>query len=159
MKKYIRSERANLFEPNVYIGMIVKLSGDLSTKEIEQAVYKAYQANKAAISKIVLEPGGDAYYEKIEKSGCKFITDTRPWKELLCQSERTPFALNKGELVRIFLTKEHSRTILFIHAHHLVGDGKSVLILLNDIINSLNNQQLTYKPMLSVDRVFFRTKG
>ena len=42
MKKYIRSDRANLFEPNVYISMIVKLSGDLRNEEIEKAVYKAY---------------------------------------------------------------------------------------------------------------------
>lgn len=159
MKKYIRSERANLFEPNVYISMIVKLSGELSTKEIEQAVYKAYQANEATMSKIVLESDGNAYYDKVKTSGCKFIIDTRPWNELLYQSEITPFALNKGELVRIYLTKESNQTILFIHAHHLVGDGKSVLILLNDIISNLNHQPLTYKPMLSVDREFLEQRA
>ena len=53
MKKYIRSERANLFEPNVYISMIVKLSGNLQSEEIEQAVYKAYEANETTMSKIV----------------------------------------------------------------------------------------------------------
>ena len=106
MKKYIRSERASLFEPNVYIGMIVKQSGDLSTKEIERAIYKAYEANEATMSKIVLESDGNAYYDRTKTSGCKIITDTRPWNELLYQSEKTLFALNKGELVRIFLTKE-----------------------------------------------------
>lgn len=65
MKKYIRSERANLFEPNVYISMIVKLSGDLSIKEIEQAVYKAYEANEATMSKIMLEENGDAMQKKL----------------------------------------------------------------------------------------------
>ena len=76
MKKYIRSERANLFEPNVYISMIVKLSGDLQSEEIEQAVYKAYEANEATTSKIVLGENGDAYYEKMGSSGCKFIKDS-----------------------------------------------------------------------------------
>lgn len=159
MKKYIRSERANLFEPNVYIGIIIKMSGDLSTKEIEQAVYKAYEANEATMSKIVLEPDGNAYYDRMKRSGCKFITDTHPWNELLYQSEKTPFALNKGELVRIFLTKECGQTILFIHAHHLVGDGKSVLILLEDIIDALNNQHLTYKPLISVNRAFLEQRA
>ena len=159
MKKYIRSERANLFEPNVYIGMIVKLSGNVSAKDIEQAVYKAYQANEATMSKVVLESDGSAYYDRMKTSGCKFITDTRHWNKLLYQSERTPFALNKGELVRIFLTMESNQTVLFIHAHHLVGDGKSVLILLKDIIDSLNSQQLTYKPMLSIDRGFLEQRA
>lgn len=134
--------------------MIVKLSGNLSSEEVEQAVYSAYEANEATMSRIVLEANGDAYYETMKSSGCKFFKDNRQWNELLCQSEKKPLALNQGELVRIYLTKESNQTILFIHAHHLTGDGKSVLILLNDIINSLNNKPLTYKPMLSVNRNF-----
>ena len=159
MKKYIRSERANLFEPNVYISMIVKLSGDLRNEEIEKAVYKAYEANEATMSKIVLEENGDACYEEMGSSGCKFFADSRPWKELLYQSEKRPFALNEGELVRTFLTEENEQLILFIHAHHLVGDGQSVLVLLNDIINSLNRQPFTYKPMLLVDRSFLEKRA
>ena len=154
MKKYIRSERANLFEPNVYIGMIVKLSGNLSSEEVEQAVYSAYEANEATMSRIVLEANGDAYYETMKSSGCKFFKDNRQWNELLCQSEKKPLALNQGELVRIYLTKESNQTILFIHAHHLTGDGKSVLILLNDIINSLNN-----KNPFSIQGIHLHTWG
>ena len=55
MKKFVRSERANLFEPNVYISMVAKLSGDVSPREMEQAVYAAYEANEATMSRIVLE--------------------------------------------------------------------------------------------------------
>ncbi len=159
MKKYIRSERENLFEPNVYIGMIVKLSGDLLSEEIEQAVYKAYEANEATMSKIVLEGNGDAYYEKMGNSGCKFFTDSRSWKELLRESEKRPFSLREGELVRIYLTEENEQLILFIHAHHLAGDGQAVLILLNDIVKSLNKQSLTYKAMISVDQTFLENRA
>lgn len=159
MKKYIRSERANLFEPNVYISMIVKMSTNLQSEEIEQAVYKAYESNEATMSKIVMEENGDAYYEKMESSGCKFIIDSCSWKELLHQSEKRPFALNEGELVRTFLTKENEQLILLIHAHHLVGDGQSVLILLNDIVNGMNKQSLTYKTMLSVDGNFLEKRA
>ena len=35
-------------------------------------------------------------------------------------------------------TEEDEKLVLFIHAHHLVGDGKSVLILLKDIVNALD---------------------
>lgn len=159
MKKYIRSERANLFEPNVYISMIIKLSGDLQSEEIEQAVYNAYEANEATMSKIVIDSNGNAYYEKMESSGCKFFINTYPWDELLCQSEKSPFALNEGELVRIFLTEENEQAVLFIHAHHLVGDGQSVVILLNDIVKGLNKQVLTYKSMRSVDRDFLEKRA
>lgn len=159
MKKFVRSERANLFEPNVYISMVAKLSGDVSPREMEQAVYAAYEANEATMSRIVLESDGNAYYEKMQASGCKFFADCRPWQQMLCESERTPFALNQGELVRVFLSEEDGQPVLFIHAHHLVGDGKSVWILLNDILRSLNKHSLTYKPMLSVDRAFLEKRA
>ena len=159
MKKYIRSERANLFEPNVYISMVVKLSGNLLSQEIQHAVYKAYEANEVTMSKIVLESDGNAFYEKMKSSGCKFFTDVQPWRELLSQSEKKAFALNEGELVRIFLTEENKQAVLLIHAHHLAGDGQSILVLLNDIINSLNKQPLTYKQMLLVDRDFLQKRA
>lgn len=159
MKKYIRSERANLFEPNVYISMIVKLSGEISKEEIQHAVEKAYEANEATMSRIVLEDNGDAYYEKMESSGCKFFVDNRPWQELLNRSEKNPFAINEGELIRTFLTKEDRYIVLFIHAHHLVGDGKSILILINDIANCLAGKQLTYKPMVLMESNFLKKKA
>lgn len=159
MKKYIRSERANLFEPNVYISMIIKISGNVSKEDIQHAVERAYKANEATMSKIVLEDNGDAYYEKMEVSGCKFFDDYRSWRELLNRSEKNPFAINEGELVRTFLTEEDRQIILFIHAHHLVGDGKSILILINDIVNCLAGKQLTYKPMLLADRNFLKKRA
>ncbi|MBQ4531435.1 MAG: hypothetical protein IJA36_12640 [Lachnospiraceae bacterium] len=106
-----------------------------------------------------MEENGDAYYEKMGSSGCGFIIDNCSWKELLHQSEKRPFALNKGELVRTFLTKENEQLILLIHAHHLVGDGQSVLILINDIVTSMNKQPLVYKSMLSVERNFLEKRA
>ena len=155
MKKYIRSERVNLFEPNDYIAMIVKLSGNLPVSEIQKAVYAAYEANEATMSRIVLEPDGNAYYEKMKTTSCRFFDAVLPWEMLLQESERTPFALCDGELVRIYLTRQ----TLLIHAHHLVGDGKSILILLGDIISALNGQALTYKPMTILDRAFLEQRA
>ena len=78
MKKYIRSERVNLFEPNDYIAMIVKLSGKLSVREMQKAVYAAFNANETTMSRVVLEPDGTAYFEKMETTGCRFFDATLP---------------------------------------------------------------------------------
>ena len=159
MKKYIRSERANLFEPNVYISLVVKISGNVSKKSMQCAVESAYEANEATMSEIVLTEHGEAYYEKRTESGCRFFIENKPWLDLLRQSEKEAFNLKEGELVRTFLTEEDEKFILFIHAHHLVGDGKSILVLLKDIINVLDGKQLTYKPMKFIDRSFLQTKA
>ena len=138
MKKYIRTERANLFEPDVYISMVVKITGDVSKEAMRQAVERAYEANEATMSEIVITEQGDAYYEKRTNSGCRTFIENKQWLELLWKSEKEAFHLIDGELVRVFLTEEDEKLVLFIHAHHLVGDGKSVLILLKDIVNALD---------------------
>lgn len=159
MKKYIRTERANLFEPDVYISMVVKITGDVSKDAMRHAVERAYEANEATMSEIVLTEQGEAYYKKRANSGCRIFIENKPWKQLLWQSEKEAFHLKDGELVRVFLTEEDKKLVLFIHAHHLVGDGKSVLILLKDIVNALDGQQLTYKPMKLIDRDFLHKKA
>ncbi len=159
MKKYISSERANLFEPNVYIAMIVKISGCIPEAEAEQAVRKAYQANEATMSKIMLDEDGTAWYEKMEDSGCRFSREEDSWENILQKSEKRPFDLKDGELVRTFMTEESSQTILLIHAHHLAGDGKSMLIFINDIVDSLDGVELAYKPMTLMDRQFLEKRA
>ena len=88
-RNYITSERPNLFEPNVYISMVVTFSSTVSQKELEQAVKAACAHNEAAMSKIVLEGSGEAYYETMEQSGCKVFLEQRDWKELLKESENS----------------------------------------------------------------------
>ena len=159
MKKYIRTERANLFEPNVYISMVVKISGMVSKEAVREAVEKAYEANEATMSRIVMEDGGDAYYEKMESSGCKFFFDSRSFITIIKESEKNPFAIQKGELVRTYLTIENQEMVLLIHAHHLVGDGKSILILVKDVVDGLSGKQPEYKPMFLIDQRFLRKKA
>lgn len=158
MKKYIKSERANLFEPNVYISMVVKLSGTVSKNEVKEAVEKAYEANESTMSRIVMEEGEDAYYEKMENSGCKFFYDNRSWKNIIKESEKNPFVIQEGELVRTYLLSDREDMVLLIHAHHLVGDGKSILILVKDIMDCLSGKQVDYKPMFLIDGTFLKKK-
>ena len=72
MIHYITTERPNLFEPNVYISMIVKIkSKSLAPQQIKTAIEMAYTANEATMSQIVIEDNGNAYYKKLATSGCK----------------------------------------------------------------------------------------
>lgn len=82
MKKYIISERPNLFEPNVYISMVVEIEGNVSSEMVGNAVATAYLANESTMSKIVLEENGNDYYKKEEISGCKVFFDNLTGKKL-----------------------------------------------------------------------------
>lgn len=158
-EKYIRSERPNLFEPNDYISMVVTLSGKASREEAEQAVRKAYANNEATMSKIVLEPDGTAYYESLDESGCKVLFDSRNWQEILKESEKQPFDLKNGELIRTFILSGGQTITLLLMAHHLAGDGMAMLYFIEDIMQALDGKELTYKPLLLINRAYLRKRA
>ena len=155
MKKYITSERANLFEPNVYISTAITLRGAVSAEALAQAVRAAYSANEAAMSRIVLEDSGAAYYEIMDRSACTVTVDRRGLIEIIRDSEKRPFDLKDGELIRTFIIPDSSRSdtfTLLIHSHHLAGDGKSIVNLIKDILSCLSGKPPVFKPMLSADK-------
>lgn len=151
MKKCITSERANLFEPNVYISMVVKIANNVSTEAVSASIQTAYAANESTMSKIVLEDNSEAYYKRLGESGCNIIIDNRSWEEIIKASEKQAFDLKDGELVRTFIITESDEITLLIHAHHLAGDGKSMLILIKDILYSLDGKTPVFKPLLLID--------
>ena len=59
----IITERPHLFEPNIYISVCVEIAGKVCPQKLAAAVKKAFEANEATMSKIMLEHGF-AYYEK-----------------------------------------------------------------------------------------------
>lgn len=90
---------------------------------------------------------GFAYYEKIPVSYCKIeiVNENKNWIEIMGQNEKIPFAIDKGELVRVFIIPSEDKTQIMIMAHHLAGDGKSIIYFVKDIMNALSAIPLTYK--------------
>lgn len=149
----IVTERSNLFEPNVYITVCVEMAGKVCPHKLSAAVKQAFEANEATMSKIVLDHGF-AYYEKMSASNCKIEVkcENENWIELVKQNEKIPFAIDKGELVRTFIIPSEDETQIIIMAHHLVGDGKSIIYFVKDIMNALSDIPLTYKPLTLLER-------
>lgn len=152
--KEILTERNNLFEPNVYITMCVELTGKICPHQLTAAIKEAYKANEATMSRIVLEYG-TAYYEKLSVSGCKTMITDKNWIELVRENEKLPFEIDKGELVRTFIIPADTDTQIMIMAHHLVGDGKSIIYLIKDMMNALAKKTLTYKPLVLLKKNSF----
>ena len=53
-----------LFEPNVYMCLLVSLEGNITAEEIEAAVQKAYTQNETTMSKIILD-GENVYFQNM----------------------------------------------------------------------------------------------
>ncbi len=152
MKNYILTERPNLFEPNDYINFLVEIEGSPSADELMSAVKAAFAANEATMSKVVLESEGSAFYEKLSESGCKVSVSGGDWREIVRENEKVPFAIERGEMVRVFVIQNSEEISLLIMSHHLAGDGKSMVCFIEDIMRALSGEKLEYKPMNLVTR-------
>lgn len=80
-------------------------------------------------------------------TACTVEKTNLDWKEIIKIQEKIPFELEKGEMIRCFICDLGHQTGLFIFAHHLVGDGKAIMCFINDLMNALIGNQLTYQPL------------
>lgn len=159
MIKEINCERNNLFEPNDYIHFLVTLRGEIEPATLQAAILSAYEANESTCSRIVLTEDGCAYYEKCEETGCKVLITQESWEKLIIKNEKQPFAIQNGEMIRSFIIGGIEKTQLLIMAHHLVGDGKSIVYFIEDVMKALSGEKLEFRPIYSVSQSEFYHKA
>lgn len=144
---FIYSERADLFDPNIYITFHVKITGNPQTNALIKAVKEAFHANETTMSKVVLGEEGLARYERMEESGCSVSVTDKDWETIVIESEKRKFRIDKGEMLRVFVMPSQGEKELLIMAHHLAGDGKSIIYFLEDIMKALAGEKLVFKPL------------
>ena len=154
-KRGISTERTHWFMPNAMIVMkadIVAKNGQTIEEliqKLQQAIMRASYANETLMSHLVLEPDGEVWYERLKKPCylCEVLAQGTDWKAVVNEQERIPFDFKRGELVRYFLIPTASEVHIILMAHHLAGDGKSMLILLRDIMNGMNGRAVVKKRL------------
>lgn len=145
--KEITLGREELFEPNIYINMMFEISDIPTDAELKTAAEKALCANESTMSKIVISENGRAYYMPLAQSGCSIVISGEDWKNIIRQQEKIPFAIGKGELMRIIIIRRSGKVQILLMAHHLVGDGKSLVYFMEDFMKALNGQKCLYKGL------------
>lgn len=147
IQNQIYSERASLFEPNICIYFIFKINGACTAEDVKAAANRAFCANATTMSKIVLADDGTAYYEKMEKTGCSvsIVDETEDFEHLIKVNEKKQMNIQSGEMMRIFIEDALTKEVL-VMAHHLVGDGKSVVYFIEQMMNALSGNRLEYRP-------------
>ncbi len=142
------------FDPNSYLYLLVALEGDLTTEDILNAVEYAYRQNETTMSRMVSEEGM-LCFRTMDQTGCKAVADTRDWRQIMKENEGNVLRIDEGEFFRTYVIKKEEHHELFIMAHHIAADGKSLVILLNDICDSLEGVQVSYKPLnnLGAERI------
>lgn len=143
---YIWSERSEVFDPNIYIRFFFKIGGNPDKQKVVEAVKKAFAANETTMSRIVFGDDGKVFYEKLPESGCNVICTEKSVDELLSMVGKKTLRIDKGELMRVYVTGE-GETSIYIIAHHLVGDGKSIIYFIGDMMRALGGETLSFTPI------------
>lgn len=135
-----------LFEPSVYISALVSLEGDITAEEVKEAVEKMYTQNETTMSKVILE-NGNTWFQNMPRTGCKVFIDPRDWREIMHESEKSTFRIDEGELVRSYIIPKEKGYSVLIMAHHITGDGKALITMIEDILCNLAGEEVEYKPL------------
>lgn len=147
MENRISSERADLFDPNIYITMIFDIIGEVDSEKLILAINRAFTAFEATMSRIVLQADGEAYYDKLLVSSCTAKMTHLDWRSLISENEKNTFSLETGELMRVFVKPFNNKATVFIMAHHLVGDGKSIVYFIERIMKEFIGEANTFQKL------------
>ena len=115
------------------------LQDNLDLSQFAQAVRKAVSAHPALLS--VIEKEGDSYYLRYEPSFDKEIPVETMSRDELSEVEKhfiKPFTLDGSPLFRTRIIRTPEQNIFFFDAYHVIADGNSMEILMDDIARSLH---------------------
>ncbi len=135
-----------LYDPSVYISFLASIEGEITPEEMKEAIEVGYTRNETTMSKVILE-NGNIYFQNVEKTGCKVFVDERDWQEIMHESEQSAFKIDEGELVRSYIIPTKEGLSLLVMAHHIMGDGKAFIMLLEDILCNLTGREVKYREL------------
>lgn len=151
MKTKIDVDRQFVFDPAVNILLRVELSGTASSDELKSAIEAVLPKYEILNCKISQDINGDFYYEPLDNPNeVEIIVENaiQPIESFIHNKNYQYFDLAEGKLCRFIIQRDSNHFYLNVILHHLAGDGKSALILLEDILDTLDSLVASF-PALS----------
>lgn len=141
MIKKIFMERTLLYGVTMNVIASVKMAGCQDIENIKTAIDFAVNRFESLRCRILQDTNGEAYYVMREERVVPYI-EVRNYhmdiQEFTNQQERMPFRWDKGEMARFYIEDLGSEVYLRIVVHHVAGDGKSVMMLADEIMKNLS---------------------
>ena len=130
------------------VGFTVRIISELNTKAFKKAFQKLINRHPALRTNFFIKDGipvqeihgyKDIYFEVTDVSGL----NEEQLKSKILETNRIPFDLEKGDLLKVNLFRvSEENNVLLVSMHHIVNDGFSMSVILNEL-KSLYESELS----------------
>lgn len=138
-KRITGTARLNMRLPNSNVLLQAEFKGVITRSELERALILAAKKHLLLNSCIAIDVH-EAYYDVKKTMIPDIRVEESPVEEVIATALREPFDLAAGPLIRYYLLKKESSSCLVICCHHVICDGLSLVYLLNDIIELIEEK-------------------
>ncbi|MDO5520718.1 MAG: hypothetical protein Q4G58_09545 [bacterium] len=142
-KQFIRSERAHFMCPNMHFGILVKIRASVEMQKIKDSLSIMAKAHPFLRSRIKYENDHkNLYYEVNSTSAIECFErkeSSSLWQDYKKIGEREWNVLEHGLLKVLVYPMGEEMTLLFV-SHHLLGDGRCLLELVNEFVKLYVNK-------------------
>lgn len=147
MQTTLLTERTHLFSPSIKVAVVVDIEAAVSLEQLEAAIREAVAANEILCSTIGLDQEGNACYRRVGKPLYTLCLSQEKWEDLVGRQQSIACNLEEGPLLDCFVTRQEPDMQLLLVAHHLAGDGLSMALLVQDIMQALAGKSVAFKPL------------
>ncbi len=134
--------------PYIYI-----LDHSLDATRLCRAIETAVMAHPTLFTRISLSDDGEPMQSIDEHESFSISVEHIADFESVKQSLVTPYDIFKDRLFRIRLFDDGANFYLFIDYHHLIADGTSMQLMLNDIDRAYRGMPLDSEQKILIDQV------
>ena len=139
-------------EPYYNLPFIHTIDRSLDGERLLAAIETAFKAHPTLFTRIELNDDGEPI-QTIDMENepwtlaIEDVTDIEQEKARFMQ----PFDLNGGRLFNINLKRDSEHYYIFLDTHHIIADGTSLLILLEDIDRAYHGEEIAPEEMTLMD--------
>ena len=141
MIKKIYTERGHMYCMTMHVIVSIRVIGCTDVENLEEAIYYAVNRFEGLRCQVRQDAYGEAYFVHSGQR-CNPPIEVRDYhlnaEQFRVEQERIIFKFNEGETIRFVIEDLGDEICLRIVEHHMVGDGKSLMILVNEILTNLS---------------------
>lgn len=133
-------ERGSMYAPAMNVVFSIKIIGCSYVENLKTAIDYAVNRFEVLRCRVLQDGEGEAYYVMRENRSKPYI-EVRGYHQSLQvfvnEQEKIPFKYTEGDLIRFYIEEMDDYLYLRIVNHHIAGDGRSVMILVDEIMKNL----------------------